>query len=97
MVEHRFEKPGVVGSIPTPAANHEECLKEYIAFQAGHVGSNPTPRSNLCGDRLVVRTPYVPLSNSCLRDHQNVAQFGSALARGARGRRFESAHSDYGQ
>lgn len=52
----RFE-PGTV--------HHEECLKEYIAIQAGNVGLIPALHR---GDRLVVRTPYISLSNSCLRD-----------------------------
>jgi hypothetical protein len=95
MVERQTENLCVVGSIPTSATNHEECLKEYIAIQAGNVGLIPALRT--CGDRLVIRTPYVLFRILVFVVHRNVAQFGSALARGARGRRFESAYSDYGQ
>ena len=69
MVEHLTENQGVVGSIPILATAKNDC-REYIALGAVNASSNLAPHTNQrpCGDRLVVRTTYVSLSNTCLRE-----------------------------
>ena len=63
------------------------------------MGSSPTDRIVSPVVQLVERVAvnhYVVGSSPTRGVHQSVAQFGSALRLGRKGRRFESCHSDFG-